>query len=169
MNTPQRIILFGLPGAGKSTFAVRLAKKLGLPLHHIDKYYFVRKWVRRDYDDFCKLQEKMTADEKWIIDGNDIRSLEVRYKRATIAIYFRYPRWRCLWRLIKRTIHKDPTIDDRTEDIPEQLRWAVVRAMWLFHTRRYPVIARLREKYPNVAFVEVHNDRELQQLEDSLA
>ena len=36
---PQRIMIFGRPGSGKSTFAVELALKLNLPLYHLDKYF----------------------------------------------------------------------------------------------------------------------------------
>ena len=37
---PKRIALIGLPGSGKSTFAVKLGKRLAIPVHHLDKHMF---------------------------------------------------------------------------------------------------------------------------------
>jgi adenylate kinase family enzyme len=44
-----RICIFGRPGSGKSTFAHKLHLKTGLPLYHLDRYFFVANWVERDY------------------------------------------------------------------------------------------------------------------------
>jgi adenylate kinase family enzyme len=49
---PKRIMIFGIPGSGKSTFAAKLSQQLGLPLFHLDKYFFTRDWQERDYDEF---------------------------------------------------------------------------------------------------------------------
>ena len=41
----QRILVIGSPGAGKSTFARRLADTLDLPLMHLDQQYWLPGWV----------------------------------------------------------------------------------------------------------------------------
>lgn len=56
---PSKIMIFGRPGSGKSTFSDALHKQTGLPLHHIDKYYFVENWVERDRQEFLDIQQSI--------------------------------------------------------------------------------------------------------------
>lgn len=49
---PKRITLFGLPGAGKSTFANQLGQELKLPVHHLDIYFFSENWIEVGDDIF---------------------------------------------------------------------------------------------------------------------
>lgn len=42
-HTQNRIAVIGLPGSGKSTFAIQLANILHLPVHHLDKHMFERR------------------------------------------------------------------------------------------------------------------------------
>jgi len=39
-HSPKRIMIFGIPGSGKSFFAVRLGKLLGIPVEHLDRYFY---------------------------------------------------------------------------------------------------------------------------------
>ena len=53
--------------------------------------------------------------ERWIIDGNSTKSLEMRYSKADLVLYFNYPRYLCYWRIFKRLFYKNKLIDDRAE------------------------------------------------------
>lgn len=48
----MKIMIFGRPGGGKSTSANQLSKELGLPIYHLDKYFYVENWVERNYQEF---------------------------------------------------------------------------------------------------------------------
>jgi len=113
--TPQRIMILGLPGAGKSTFASQLAQQLNLPLYHLDKYFFVRNWVERDREEFLHIQQQWVDQDRWIIDGNALNSLEMRYRQADLVLYFCKPRALCMLRLIHRRLFKSALIQDRAE------------------------------------------------------
>jgi len=52
----KKIMIFGRPGSGKSTFALDLQKMLNIPLRHLGKYFFRDNWVERDYDEFLEKQ-----------------------------------------------------------------------------------------------------------------
>lgn len=162
----MRIMIFGRPGSGKSTFALKLAQKYDLPLYHLDKYFFEANWTARKYEDFLEDQYTIVDQKNWIIDGNSLQSLHVRYSEANICIYFNYPRLLCLWRLIKRIFFKDITIDDRADGCKESISWQLIKYMWTFEYRLYNRLARqlemLHEFYPEVKFYSVHNNRELQ-------
>ncbi|WP_158617391.1 hypothetical protein [Legionella sp. km772] len=54
-------MIIGRPGSGKSTFSVQLQKKLNLPLFHLDKYFFEKNWVERDYQEFLSSQKEMIS------------------------------------------------------------------------------------------------------------
>jgi adenylate kinase family enzyme len=168
----MRIMIFGRPGSGKSTFAVKLAKKFGLPLYHLDKYFYEADWIERNYEDFLEDQYAIVGQKDWIIDGNSVSSLYIRYSEADICIYFDYSRVLCLWRLIKRSFMKDKSIQDRAEGCREKLSWHLIKYMWTFEYRHNNYLVRqlktLQEFYPQVRFYEIRNDRELRKIEKEL-
>ena len=160
----KRIMIFGKPGAGKSTFALKLHKKLGLPLHHLDAYFFTHHWTKRNYQEFMAIQHDLVNQDAWIIDGNCTRSLETRYAHADICIYFNFPRRHCLWGIIKRFFDKDRAIQDRAPECYEKITWQLISYLWTFHIRVHDAIANLQENYPHVHFIEVTNRHALQSL-----
>lgn len=164
----MRIMIFGRPGSGKSTFALKLAKKFDLPLYHLDKYFFTTNWIQRDYEDFLEDQYAIVAQKDWIIDGNSLQSLSIRYSEADICIYFNYPRLLCLWRLIKRNFTKNTEIDDRAQGCPERISWSLIKYMWTFeyrlNNRLTQQLQMFQELYPQVKFYAVHNDQELEKV-----
>ena len=165
----SRICIFGRPGSGKSTFAYKLHQKINVPLYHLDKYFYISNWTERDYGEFLKAQQEIVNTDQWIIDGNSLKSLEMRYARAQVCIYFNYSRLICLWRLFKRRFFtKNRAIQDRAEGCPEMLQWCLLKYMWTFeyrlNKRLLHDIADLCIKYPQVIFIEVRNDNDLKKL-----
>ncbi len=160
----MRIMIFGRSGSGKSTFALWLSEQMQLPLYHLDKYFFTENWVERDYDEFMADQQALVDQDHWIIDGNCLKSLEVRYQRADVAIYFNYPKLLCLWRIMKRVLCKDSKIYDRAKDCPEVVRWKFIKNMWNFEKRADRLISNLRTQYPKVKFYQVTRASELAEL-----
>lgn len=165
---PERIMIFGRPGSGKTTFALALGKRLHLPVFHLDKYAWQANWVERPYSEFMQEQNKLVAHKKWIIDGNHPWSFETRYSKADIAIYFDYPRWICLWRLLKRYFFKDQTIDDRAAGCRESISRMLLKYMWHFDRYVDQYIPPLQKAFPNVKYYVVHNDREANELLEQL-
>ena len=51
---PQRIMIMGRSGSGKSTFSIKLQNILNIPLFHLDKYFFTTRWQQRDYHSMIK-------------------------------------------------------------------------------------------------------------------
>ncbi|MBN1914993.1 MAG: AAA family ATPase, partial [Parachlamydiales bacterium] len=83
----MKILIFGIPGSGKTLLARKMSKELDLPVFHIDKHFFEKGWVERDHDHFLEDVKAVLKRENWIIDGNGMRTLEMRYKKANIVIY----------------------------------------------------------------------------------
>jgi adenylate kinase family enzyme len=160
----KRIMIFGLPGSGKSTFALTLSQTLKLPLYHLDKYFYVENWAERDKKDFLNIQNTLVEKDTWIIDGNAVRSLEMRYRRADLALYFCAPRLVCLSRLIQRRLLKNTSIKDRASGCRERLPFHLIRYMWTFDHRVHPILVSLQETYPHTPFYIIRSLKELESI-----
>ncbi len=161
----MRVMIFGRPGSGKSTYAYKLHQKTGLPLYHLDKYFYIDHWQERPQAQFLTIQENLVAQPAWIIDGNATKSLELRCARADIVLYFCYPRWLCLWRALKRSLSKPSGLDERAENCPEPfLNWKFIKYIWTFNKRVGQTIEQLQAKYPHVKFFKICNDQDLAKL-----
>ena len=154
-------MIFGLPGSGKSRFALQLSFILGTPLYHLDRYFFIKNWVERDPQEFLKIQQAIVDKHSWIIDGNSIRSLEMRYSKADAAIYFHFNRYLCLWRIFKRLLCKEADIQDRADGCKERISLRLIRYMWSFNKKIQPILKDLHQKYPYVDFYIFYNDHDL--------
>lgn len=154
----QRIMIIGRPGSGKSTFSAWFSKELNIPVFHLDKYFFEKNWVERNYQEFLSSQNEMISNPSWIIDGNSTKSYEMRYKYADLCLYFNFPRWLCYWRVFKRLFHKHPDIDDRAPNCTETVRWSLLKYMWNFEDRVNPILQQLQSKYPDVQLIELRSD-----------
>ncbi len=157
----RRVMILGCPGSGKSTFALALQKATHLPLHHLDKHFYESHWVERDRDEFLKIQRSIVETDAWIIDGNSIKSLEMRYAKADLVLYFNYPRWLCYGRIIKRLWDKNVEIDDRAPACKETIHFKLLRYIWSFEERVSEPLKILKKKYPDTRFIEIRNDEGL--------
>ena len=92
----SRALVVGCPGAGKSTFARALHDKLSLPLVYLDMMWHLPdgNHVERDASD-TRLAE-ILARKRWIIDGNYLRTLKQRLKRADTVFFLDLPVEECL-------------------------------------------------------------------------
>jgi adenylate kinase family enzyme len=165
--SPRRIMIFGRPGSGKSTFATRLAQALDLPLYHVDKYFFCENWEKRPHEDFLADMERLVAQEAWIIDGNAIASLPIRLERADMAICFVLPLPICLWRIVKRFFLKNP-YDDRAKGCKEKIRWPLITYTVGYRRRIMKLLQELQPQYPNLSFRWCFTDKSVAQVEAAL-
>ena len=84
----SRALVVGCPGAGKSTFARALRDKLSLPLVYLDMMWHLPDGNHVERDVFDAHLAEILARERWIIDGNYLRTLKRRLERADTAFFF---------------------------------------------------------------------------------
>jgi adenylate kinase family enzyme len=159
----KRIMIIGCGGAGKSTLSRQLHASLGLPLHHLDQYFWQAGWVEIDRQEWKRLNEKLVAEDRWIIDGNYGSTMDMRLARADTVIFLDYPTWIRLYRVLKRAYrYRGRTRPDMTEGCPEKLEWGFIWYVLRYRATRTPGILRkiaaLREDQQ--AFV-LRTDREV--------
>ena len=157
----KRIAIFGRPGSGKSVFAKSLSKQLNIPLYHLDCYYFSANWTERDYAEFLALQQGIVDQDLWIVDGNYLKSLEMRFARADVVVYFRRSKYLCYWRVCKRRFSAIKDAPDRPADCPEEIAWKLLTFMWKFEHLTNSRLLDLHKKYPQVKLCEIRNNADL--------
>ena len=87
----EKIIVIGCPGAGKSLFARRLQALTGLPLYHLDNIFWKRDKTNIPREQFDEKLGEILLTEKWIIDGNYQRTLDMRLYACDTAFLLDYP------------------------------------------------------------------------------
>lgn len=160
----KRIMIFGKPGSGKSTLALKISQSTGIPVYHLDRYFFTNNWAERDYQEFLQDQKNIVDKEEWIIDGNSTKSLDIRYRRAELVIYLNYPRSTCFFRLMKRWFGKTNKALEQA-GWSKQIRWSLLTYTWTFEDRVLKRIVGLKAQFPHIRFIEVNNNIDLKELE----
>lgn len=152
----KKVIVIGCPGAGKSTFARKLRDASGIPLYYLD-----RIWHRPDRTNVCReefdlrLREILQKDS-WIIDGNYLRTLEMRLRECDTVFLLDYPVEVCLEGARSR-------IGKAREDMPwietefdeEFMQWILD-----FEKEQRPQIYALLEKYKEGRDIFIFRSRE---------
>ena len=98
----RRILIIGNPGSGKSTFAVKLAEKTGLPLVHLDRIYWRGDWEHLSREEFDVALQAQLEQPAWIMDGNFNRTIPHRLQYCDAVFYFDLPTVTCLWGITQR-------------------------------------------------------------------
>src|SRR6476659_9120058 len=137
----RRVIVTGLAGSGKSTFSISLAAKTGLPVIHLDLYFWKPGWVAPSENEWREKQRCVLAGDAWIADGNYHETLDLRLERADTVVFLDLPWWRCAGRALLRGLQMP-------EELPEgctYTRWERLRDEWGLTAR----IWRLRREQPD--------------------
>jgi adenylate kinase family enzyme len=135
----KRVAVVGSGGAGKTTFASELSRRTGLPVVHLDHLYWKPGWVETPSDEWRIVQdERLTADE-WIVDGNYSGTFDVRFRRVDTIIVLALSRWRCLSRVLRRTISNHGR-SVQAPGCPEHLDLKFLKWVWRYQQNSRPLL-----------------------------
>ena len=98
----NKVIVIGCPGSGKTTFAEKLNKCTGLPLYYLDAIWHKPYKTHISREDFDERIQEIFNNDKWIIDGNYKRTIELRLKECDTVFLFDLPTDVCLEGAIER-------------------------------------------------------------------
>ena len=131
----QRILILGCPGAGKSTVARRLEKETRLPLIHLDLLFHRPDHTTVPRAEFDARHLDALIQDRWIIDGNYMRTMPLRLKYCDTVFFLDFPAEVCLSGALER-------VGKQREDMP----WIeeVPDPVFLESIREYPRAVRPR-------------------------
>lgn len=166
---PERVLVAGVAGSGKTTLGRRIAQEWGLRHVEIDALFHGANWTPRP--DFLDDVRAFAAEDRWVTEwqytskGTD----DILAPRAQVALWLDYPyrvvRSRLLRRTLSRGILRTPLWNGNVEKPiwrmfrgdPEEniLRWQTnTLHKW---TERMPGIV---ERYPHLTIVRLRHPRE---------
>ena len=102
----NKVIIIGCPGSGKTSFAEKLNKCTGLPLYYLDAIWHKPDKTHISREEFDERIKEIFNQDKWIIDGNYKRTIEMRLKECDTVFLFDLPTEICLQGVTER-IGKD--------------------------------------------------------------
>lgn len=151
-RTSRRIVVTGMAGAGKSTFARQLSAKTGIPVIHLDIHFWKPGWVQPSDKEWRDVQSKLLAGEEWIADGNYHETLDLRLKRADTVVFLDTQWWLCAARAFVRGLR--PPEGYQLPEGCEATAWRRLRDEWWLVWRVW--LGRRSERQRELAIVAQH-------------
>jgi adenylate kinase family enzyme len=133
----QRIIVIGCCGAGKSTLAREMSQRLSLPLHHLDRLYWLPGWKELDRESFAHAQRAIIEEPAWILDGNYGSTMDLRLAACDTVVYLDLPTHTCFWGILQRRFARAPR-PDMAEGCVERFDWEFYRYVFAFRRDHRP-------------------------------
>jgi len=162
---PRRIVIAGISGAGKTSLAAALSRRLGIPHIEMDALYHGPGWTRRA--EFEADVERFTASDTWVCDAQYHWIVgDVLAGRADTFVWLDLPRHTVMHRVIRRSLVRvllrRPLWHDNTETLRALLfsprhpvHWA-----WSQHTARRAETAAYFARHARVTVVRLRTARQ---------
>lgn len=138
----RRVAVIGGGGSGKTTLANELARRLEVPVVHIDSHYwqiFDGERVESTPDRWAACHARLIANDEWVMDGMKLGVLDERLARADTVIYLDLTTTACLSGILRRRMryrgHLRPDLG-----VYDRITWEFVRWVWSFRRRQRPVL-----------------------------
>jgi len=98
----NRIMIVGGPGSGKTWLAHRLGGRYKLPVHSVDEEVWDQHGALRAPDEIDARVRRLSAQNKWIIEGGNSRTYAYRVQQADVIIRLAPPLWQRFYRVLLR-------------------------------------------------------------------
>ena len=159
----ERVMIIGSNGAGKSTFSYKLAELTGLPLIHIDQIYWRDCWQVTPSEDFEQAVLSEAQKDRWIIEGNNVRTLKQRLKYADTVLWFEFPPLRCIYNIFKREIkYRNRVRPDMPDQCVSKLGLKFLKSAWKFNRVNRQRIRMQLESVSGVKVLKFRNYKQVQ-------
>ncbi len=152
----KRVIVIGCPGAGKSTFARKLAQKTRLPLFYLDMIWHLPDRTTLSRDEFADRIDEIAEGDEWIIDGNYLHTLLLRLSRCDTVFFFDLPVEVCLEGAESRIGKEREDMPWTDDHMDEEFRQWILN----FPNLQLPIIYKFLSEYRNKLNITVFHSRE---------
>jgi adenylate kinase family enzyme len=104
----RRINVVGTSGAGKTTTAQQIARRLGLPHIELDALHWDPNWTEAPLDVFRQRVAQALAGDAWVVDGNYTKARDLVWSRVELVMWLDYSlpvvMRQLVWRTLRRTL-----------------------------------------------------------------
>ena len=152
----KKVIIIGSPGAGKSVFSKKLKDITKLPLYHLDMLYHKKDGTHISKEELEEKLKIIFKEEKWIIDGNYQRTLELRLKECDTVFLLDFPTDICIKGAESRIGKKRDDIPWVEENFDEKFKECIIN----FSSDKLPQIYKLLDKYKDTTNIIIFRTRE---------
>ena len=165
-HRPQRILISGTSGAGKTTLAIEVASVLGLPRTELDALHHGPNWTPRDT--FIADVRHLAQQPEWITEYQYADARPILLEACDLIVDLALPRALVMRRVIGRTVRRsvgrevlwngnvEPPLRTIFTDPDHVVRWA-----WKTHRRGSERIAVIERERPDLAIVMLRSPREV--------
>jgi adenylate kinase family enzyme len=138
VEVPDRVLVYGVTGSGKSTAAVAIGARTGLPLTLVDELTWLPGWVPVDAAVQREMIGEVVAGERWVLDTAYGAHLDLVLPRTQLVVGLDYPRWLSLARLVRRTVSRVVTQEPMCNGNVETWRQVFARdSIIVWHFRSF--------------------------------
>lgn len=138
----DRIAILGCGGSGKTFLANQIAALLDLPVTHLDAVYYDTDWNPLSADEFAERQRELTAEPRWLLEGNYASTLPIRLATADTVIFLDLPATTCLLGIAQRRLRYRGGQHTR-DGVYDRITLEFLRYVCAYRTTMRPRVTRL--------------------------
>jgi len=168
LRRPQRVLIAGTSGSGKTALAARLGRLLGAPQVEIDALFHGPSWTPRE--SFVEDVESFSEQPAWVTEWQYSIVRDLLAERADLLVWLDLPRAKVMRQVVVRTARRrlrrqvlwngniEPPLWTIFTDPDHIVRWA-----WKTHPKSAQRVAALAKQRPELAVVRLRSWSEVQQ------
>lgn len=167
-HVPQRVLIMGVTGVGKSTLGERLGDLWELPYTNLDALHWGPGWTERPK--FRDEVQAFAASDHWITEWQYWSKgfKHVLADRADTFIWLNFPRPVAWQRLFRRTIRRWATQQEAFEGCTERPPWTaftdenhILRWEAKTHSKWRERMPSVVEEFPDGTFIELRSPHQV--------
>ena len=163
---PQRVLVAGATGAGKTTLAAAVARALGVPHVEIDALFHGPGWTPRT--DFEADVRAFAARRAWVTEWQYTAVRPLLLERADLLVWLDLPRGQVLRQVVRRTLRRRLRRVELWNGNLEPPLWTIftdpehiVRWSWSTHGRTGPRVEQAQQVRPDLTVVRLSSRSEV--------
>lgn len=166
LQRPQRVVVAGISGAGKTTTASVISARLQLPHLEIDALFHGPDWTEREA--FLDDVRRFVAGPRWVTEWQYPVARALLLDRAELMVWLDLPTRTAMRRVVSRTVRRrirrtplwngniEPPLHTLLTDRDHIVRWT-----WTHRHEIGQKVAAAVESHPELPVVRLTTDREV--------
>ncbi|MBB2740702.1 UNVERIFIED_ORG: adenylate kinase family enzyme [Microbispora rosea subsp. rosea] len=153
----NRVLIAGISGAGKTTMARALERRLGLPRHELDALHHGPGWTKRP--EFESDVDGFSSAPRWVTEDQYHSFLDdLLWERADTVVWLDLPRRTVMHRVVRRSLARAASRKELWNGNRESVRdWVdpghPIRWAWSQHGRKRTTTLERVGRHPHLTVV----------------